>query len=154
RTDAPPPEGSRLRLRLRLPGSARLLELSGRVAWVLRADAAAPHAPGMGIEFIDRAAIAELARELEALAAAGQLPPRASRSPVRRPAAPRASGAGAGRPELRQDLARGGVAVRRVLLHAAHDDPAQELGNPRVALAGIGRRRVDVVVREVAVAEG
>jgi type IV pilus assembly protein PilZ len=67
RTDAAPPEGEALRVRLRLPGSATLHEMAARVAWVLPPGAAGRHAAGMGVAFTDAAEIAALAREMEAL---------------------------------------------------------------------------------------
>lgn len=60
--------GSRLKLRFRLPGGERLHELEGRVAWAMRPQGSAGGplpSPGMGIEFIDVAATAALAHELE-----------------------------------------------------------------------------------------
>lgn len=65
RVDAAPPEGSPIRVRFRLPGSPRLHEMDGRVAWVLRPGDAGPHAPGLGIAFSDAKQIAVLARALE-----------------------------------------------------------------------------------------
>lgn len=53
------PETSRLKLRFRLPGVEQLWTIEGRVAW---ADVS-----GMGIEFVDRAAVARLAAALERL---------------------------------------------------------------------------------------
>jgi uncharacterized protein (TIGR02266 family) len=67
RTDAAPPEGSPLRVRFRLPGSATLHELAARVAWVLLPSDAGPHAPGMGLAFTDPAEVVALSRALEAL---------------------------------------------------------------------------------------
>jgi uncharacterized protein (TIGR02266 family) len=62
------PVGARIRLRFQLPGGALVHELDGRVAWAMPASAAdgspAP-SPGMGIEFLDPATTAALARELE-----------------------------------------------------------------------------------------
>lgn len=60
-----PAEGSSIRVRLRLPGSPRLFEVGGRVAWVLSPAEAGPHAAGMGIAFSDPQEIADLARALE-----------------------------------------------------------------------------------------
>ena len=65
RIDAAPPEGSPIRVRLRLPGSPVLHEIAGRVAWILSPADAAPHASGMGIAFTDAHQIAVLARALE-----------------------------------------------------------------------------------------
>jgi len=67
RTRAAPPEGAPLRVRFRPPGAAALLEMEGRVAWVLAPSEAGPHAPGMGVAFTDPTQIAALARALEAL---------------------------------------------------------------------------------------
>ena len=67
-TEDPLRTGARIKLRFRLPGGVVLHELEARVAWVMASDAAsgspAPSA-GMGVEFIDAAATAVLARELE-----------------------------------------------------------------------------------------
>jgi len=60
-----PAEGSSIRVRLRLPGSPRIHEVGGRVAWVLSPAEAGPHAAGMGIAFSDPQEIAGLARALE-----------------------------------------------------------------------------------------
>ncbi len=51
-TDAPLPEGTPLALRLRLPGLADPIELSGRVAWV-RWKPAGGQPAGMGVAFQD-----------------------------------------------------------------------------------------------------
>lgn len=68
-TETPLPAGAPLRLRFRLPGSARVHEVEGRVAWVrepaTERDDAYP--PGMGIRFTDSVAEAGVARELEDL---------------------------------------------------------------------------------------
>jgi uncharacterized protein (TIGR02266 family) len=60
--------GTRLKLVFRLPGGDADHELEGRVAWEMTshgtAGSPAP-SPGMGIEFTDTAATADLARELE-----------------------------------------------------------------------------------------
>jgi len=66
-TDAPLPEGSRLKLAFRLRDTGALHEVEGRVAWARPQlpGRTLPHAPGMGIEFTDRAAAARLARELD-----------------------------------------------------------------------------------------
>jgi len=66
-TESPQREGTPLKLRFRLPGSGITHEIEGRVAWARRPGSADQHASGMGIEFTDRAASAELARELAAL---------------------------------------------------------------------------------------
>jgi uncharacterized protein (TIGR02266 family) len=62
------PVGTRLKLHFRLPGGIADHELEGRVAWEMtahRADGSPAPSPGMGIEFTDAAATADLARELE-----------------------------------------------------------------------------------------
>jgi Tfp pilus assembly protein PilZ len=67
-TEDVPPIGSRLKVRFRLPGGAAFHELEARVAWVMSAapDAEVPApSPGMGIAFMDSAATAALAHELD-----------------------------------------------------------------------------------------
>ncbi len=72
-TESPLPAGTTVKLRFRLAEDADdLIEMEARVAWSqppaaddVRRD------PGMGIEFTDKVAIAELARRLEALETAG-----------------------------------------------------------------------------------
>ena len=62
------PVGTRLELRLCIPGGDALHELEGRVAWAMSAVAEAgcpTPSPGIGIEFTDPVACAALARELE-----------------------------------------------------------------------------------------
>jgi len=66
-TDTPLPEGSVLKLRFRLPRSQDTHSIEGRVVWRHRATDPGSYAPGMGIEFTDRGAVAKLARELETL---------------------------------------------------------------------------------------
>ena len=68
-TEDPIEIGSPLRVRFRLPESGRVHEIGGRVAWHQQAssDEPATRAPGMGIEFVDAAATAALARDLEGL---------------------------------------------------------------------------------------
>jgi uncharacterized protein (TIGR02266 family) len=66
-TESPQPPGSRLALRFRLPGGALEHQIAGRVVWRRRPSDPGQHAPGMGIEFTDRAAAQQLARELELL---------------------------------------------------------------------------------------
>ncbi len=66
-TERPLFEGARLKLRFRLPGAERAHEIEGRVVWVRTPAESGPHAPGMGVEFTDRAAAASLAHELETL---------------------------------------------------------------------------------------
>lgn len=67
-TEHPLPSGTRLRLRFRLPGGRQLHQLEGQVVW--RQEAArdgTARTPGVGIEFVDPAATADLGRELDAL---------------------------------------------------------------------------------------
>ena len=66
-TESPLIEGTHLKMRFTLPGSTRTHEIEGRVVW--RSDAAndGSTTPGMGIEFTDRDASNQLARELEHL---------------------------------------------------------------------------------------
>lgn len=67
-TDEPLAAGSRLKLRLRLPGSEELHQIEGRVVWRRGGEGNdARFAPGNGIQFTDAAASARLARELEDL---------------------------------------------------------------------------------------
>jgi uncharacterized protein (TIGR02266 family) len=61
-TDSPLPETTRLKLRFQIPGLETRWEIEGRVAWA--------DATGMGIAFVDRASIAQLALALESLPAA------------------------------------------------------------------------------------
>lgn len=63
-TESPQREGTPIKLRFRLPESEITHEIEGRVVWTRRPDSLAGQAPGMGIEFSDRAASARLAREL------------------------------------------------------------------------------------------
>jgi uncharacterized protein (TIGR02266 family) len=66
-TESPRREGTTLKLRFRLPESPTTHEIEGRVVWARAAGAPGGDAPGMGIEFTDRAAAARLARELASL---------------------------------------------------------------------------------------
>jgi len=68
-TEEPVEIGTPIRVRFRLPESDHVHEVKGRVAWHQRAAAGAPatRAPGMGIEFVDAAATAALARDLDGL---------------------------------------------------------------------------------------
>jgi type IV pilus assembly protein PilZ len=68
-TEEPIEIGTPIRVRFRLPESDRVHEIEGRVAWHQRVTSGAPttRAPGMGIEFVDAAAAAALARDLEGL---------------------------------------------------------------------------------------
>ena len=63
-SDAPLAETTQLKLRFQLPGLETRWEVEGRVAW---ADAS-----GMGVEFVDRATVTELASALESLSAASE----------------------------------------------------------------------------------
>jgi uncharacterized protein (TIGR02266 family) len=67
-TEAPLPKGARLKLRFQLPGRSLVHEIEGRVVWQRWGTEPGHHAPGMGIEFTDRAAAVKLAQELEPLA--------------------------------------------------------------------------------------
>lgn len=68
-TEEPIEVGTSIRVRFRLPEGDRVHEIEGRVAWHQRARSGAPttRAPGMGIEFLDAAAAAAVARDLEGL---------------------------------------------------------------------------------------
>jgi Tfp pilus assembly protein PilZ len=66
-TESPLPEHSTLKMRFRLPGSGTTHEIEGRVVWRRCPRDPGDYSPGMGIEFTDRAAVANLARELETL---------------------------------------------------------------------------------------
>ena len=67
-TDAPAAPGSLLKLRFQLSETGIRHELEGRVVWSKSVgNAAAAGATGMGIEFMDRAAAAVVAVELEQL---------------------------------------------------------------------------------------
>jgi uncharacterized protein (TIGR02266 family) len=67
-TEQPLAAGTQLKLRFRLPGGSRIYELEGRVVWRQQAGGpGAARAPGVGIEFVDPAATAELGRELDTL---------------------------------------------------------------------------------------
>lgn len=63
-TEDPLPRDSVLKMRFRLPESDEIHEIEGRVRWQ-RVDVS--HGPGMGIQFTDTVAAAQLARELEDL---------------------------------------------------------------------------------------
>jgi uncharacterized protein (TIGR02266 family) len=67
-TETPLPEETRVKLRFRIPGGEIEHEIEGRVVWRRPSLARSSFAPGMGIEFTDRAAAARLAQELERLA--------------------------------------------------------------------------------------
>ena len=58
--------GASIKMRFRLPRGEVLHEVEGRIVWA-RAGARGDtmHAPGMGVQFTDRAASAKLARDLE-----------------------------------------------------------------------------------------
>jgi len=69
-TDAPLPPGTPLRVRFRLPGGASLHSIDGRVTWQHRGEEARAgdaRPSGMGVEFTDASAAAQLAQELERL---------------------------------------------------------------------------------------
>lgn len=65
--------GTPIRVRFRLPDCGRFHEISGRVAWHREPASGEPsrRAPGMGIEFVDAAASADLARDLEEMRGRG-----------------------------------------------------------------------------------
>jgi len=63
-TESPQREGTRLKLRFRLPAGETTHEIEGLV-WAR--SPGSPGSPGMGIEFTDRAAAVRLARELAEL---------------------------------------------------------------------------------------
>jgi type IV pilus assembly protein PilZ len=66
-TEEPIDIGSPIRVRFRLPESDRIHQIEGRVAWHQQTESGAPttRAPGMGIEFLDAAAAATVARDLD-----------------------------------------------------------------------------------------
>ena len=66
-TEEPIDIGSPIRVRFRLPESDRVHQIEGRVAWHQQARSGGPttRAPGMGIEFLDAAAAASVARDLD-----------------------------------------------------------------------------------------
>jgi uncharacterized protein (TIGR02266 family) len=66
-TDEPLPSGARLKLRFHLHGEDGPHEIEGFVAWSRRPAHGATGSPGMGIEFRDRRATAQLARILDRL---------------------------------------------------------------------------------------
>ncbi len=66
-TDSPAIAGSLLKLRFQLSEAGARHELEGRVVWSKSVGNAAAGATGMGIEFMDRAAAAAVALELEQL---------------------------------------------------------------------------------------
>jgi uncharacterized protein (TIGR02266 family) len=70
-SEAPLAPGTRLRVRLRLPGCDDTHELAGRVVWANTPSTPGvpPSGYGMGISFSDRHAQARLARDLERYAA-------------------------------------------------------------------------------------
>ena len=70
-TEEPIEVGTPIRVRFRLPECDQVHEIQGRVAWYQQATAGAPatRAPGMGIEFVDAAGTAALARDLDGLGA-------------------------------------------------------------------------------------
>jgi uncharacterized protein (TIGR02266 family) len=66
-TDSPLRKGTMLKLRFTLPGRAGIHEIEGRVAWAHVPVPGTARVSGMGVEFRDRAAIAQLTRELQSL---------------------------------------------------------------------------------------
>ncbi len=54
-------------VRFRLLPGGTLHEISARVAWRKSVESGVAGAPGMGVEFVDTAATAQLSRELESL---------------------------------------------------------------------------------------
>jgi type IV pilus assembly protein PilZ len=68
-TEEPVEIGTPLKVRFRLPECDGVHEIEARVAWHQRITPGAPttRTPGMGIEFLDAAAAASLARDLEGL---------------------------------------------------------------------------------------
>jgi type IV pilus assembly protein PilZ len=68
-TEEPIDVGTPLRVRFRLPECDQVHQIEGRVAWHQQARSGAPNtrAPGMGIEFLDAAAAATVARDLDEL---------------------------------------------------------------------------------------
>jgi uncharacterized protein (TIGR02266 family) len=66
-TESPLIEGTHLKMRFTLPGSGIAHEIEGRVVWSRRSSDRGSYAPGMGIEFTDRASTIPLAQELETL---------------------------------------------------------------------------------------
>ena len=66
-TETPLLENSTLKMRFRLPGSAKTHEIEGRVIWRRCPSDPGRYSPGMGVEFTDRSAAAKLALELERL---------------------------------------------------------------------------------------
>lgn len=67
-TDDPLPKGVRLAMRFQLPGCDRLHEIEGRVVWNKQPEADDGYTSGMGIQFTNRYAAAQLARDLELVA--------------------------------------------------------------------------------------
>ena len=67
-TDAPIDEGSLLKLCFQVSETGAHHEIEGRVAWSKGIADGAVGSPGMGIEFVGRAACKRLAAELEKLA--------------------------------------------------------------------------------------
>ena len=66
-TDRPQPEGTTLKLRFQVPGQDREHEIEGRVVWSARPGDRGSTTPGMGIEFTNKSASAQLARDLDQL---------------------------------------------------------------------------------------
>jgi Tfp pilus assembly protein PilZ len=66
-TESPLRENSPIKLRFQLSSSATPHEIEGRVVWRTDGRSDGSTTPGMGIEFTDRGASKQLARELEHL---------------------------------------------------------------------------------------
>ena len=63
-TEEPLRPGTVIKTRFRLAGGGSLHEIEGHVVWTLGEDSQRQHTPGMAIQFDDRVATAQLAREL------------------------------------------------------------------------------------------
>lgn len=66
-TEEPLAERTPTKVRFQLAPGGPLHEIEARVVWANRPGDSHAHTRGMGIEFVDRAACAQLARELEGL---------------------------------------------------------------------------------------
>jgi uncharacterized protein (TIGR02266 family) len=71
-TDDPPPSGTLLRIRFRVPGGSREHDAGARVVWTHRPGEPGAKSPGMGISFTSPADVAAVAAELEARAASAE----------------------------------------------------------------------------------
>ncbi|HVH19465.1 MAG TPA: PilZ domain-containing protein [Myxococcota bacterium] len=67
-SDDPPPTGSILRIRFRVPGGSREHAVTARVVWAHRPGDPGAQSPGMGLSFTSPADVAGVAAELEASA--------------------------------------------------------------------------------------